>query len=162
MKKNVISLIIVSAFLTASCNKTMPEMKNSPNVSSTDNEDAYLDSIRKNVKKKLGETTKMMENYDKKYVFVVLVVSEKTGVSYDNDGVPHPFQPEEKISMTEIVEFQNQLTDEDKLKIEDQVINNYMKSASAMVNKGRIINKELFIFNSYAEASKKRNSYLIN
>ncbi|HHM0730170.1 TPA: hypothetical protein ACRFJD_003209 [Elizabethkingia anophelis] len=53
------------------------------------------------------------------------------------------------------------VTDEQKAKMEDLMISNYLNSTSAQVYNGRIISKETFVFDTYMDASRKRNTFLV-
>ena len=102
------------------------------------------------------------ESTNKKYIFVVLTVIENTGLTYDESGIVHAFQPEKKFSVTDIVEEYDFISDDKKARIQDQVVNNYLTSISAKTSNGKISKKEIFIFDTYKEASEKRNNFLIN
>lgn len=102
------------------------------------------------------------ESINKKYIFVVLTVIENTGLTYDESGIVHAFQPEKKFSVTDIVEEYDFISDDKKARIQDQVVNNYLTSISAKTSNGKISKKEIFIFDTYKEASEKRNNFLIN
>ncbi|MHA3047145.1 hypothetical protein JSO59_007240 [Riemerella anatipestifer] len=101
------------------------------------------------------------EKIEPKFVFVVLTITENTGTTYDEYGNANFFQPEQKYYITDIVEETSLITEETKIRIQDKVVNTYLSSINAKVNDGKVLSKEIFVFDDYISASQKRNEYLI-
>jgi len=100
------------------------------------------------------------ESISKKYVIVYLKTIDNTGSGYDEDGIYQTFLPVEKDNVTGVSEYEY-FDETEKAKLEDMVVSKYINSIDAKVNKGRIISKKTYIFDTYIEASKKRNEFLM-
>jgi hypothetical protein len=83
------------------------------------------------------------------YVFVKLAVEENRamGIQYGN--------------FVSGIQEVNNLNEDEKARLEDLVLAEYLKSSGAQLFDGRVTSKETFVFTSYAKASAKRNSFLI-
>ena len=101
------------------------------------------------------------EKIESKFVFVVLTITENTGMTYDEYGNANFHQPEQKYYITDIVEETSLITEETKIRIQDKVMNTYLSSINAKVDDGKVLSKEIFVFDDYVSASQKRNEYLI-
>lgn len=95
-----------------------------------------------------------------KYVFVVLTISENTGSSYDQYGMLQIGQPEKKFYVTDIVEEARNISEEEKAKILNQVVSNYL-STSIRANQPKVLKKQIFVYEDYMSASNKRDTYII-
>lgn len=87
----------------------------------------------------------------KKYAFMVFKAREQINVGLQ--------VPEYKIvdKVSEISEIRNYNNDQ-KAKFEDEIINFYLNTGWGFP---KVLSKKTYVFNSYSEASKKRNSFLI-
>lgn len=167
MKSRLISVIFISLSLL-SCKKEKPTngMFNEDGTISDSmmsvvkghlndakiSADSIVKSRPQKVNTEVAEEIKSEESQisNKKFVFVVLKVSEATEIGADYKK----YQTKELVSgINEISNY-----DEDaKAMLEDQIIQEYKMGAWS----GNIISKETFAFDNYSSASKKRNTYLI-
>lgn len=145
MKKVFISLIML--FTALSCEKSKP----------TREPDPYIDSIqarmKANEKIQFEEIDRKLEAHakaQKQYVFVRLLVEEDYGMDTRQANF-----------VSGIQDITQDLNDDEKAQLEDLIISNYLSSPDAKIRNGRVKKKEMFVFGSYAEASEKRNSFLI-
>lgn len=99
--------------------------------------------------------------YTKKYVIVHLKTIDNSGSGYDENGMYQTFVPVEKDNVTGISEYEY-FDETEKAKLEDMVVSKYLNSIDAKVYKGRVISKTTYVFDSYIEASEKRNKFLID
>lgn len=83
------------------------------------------------------------------YIFVKLAVEENRAMGTQRGNFVSGIQ--------EV----NNLNEDEKARLEDQVLAEYLKSSGAQLFDGRVTSKETFVFTSYAKASAKRNSFLI-
>ncbi|OVE53982.1 hypothetical protein [Chryseobacterium mucoviscidosis] len=147
MIKTLLPLIAVLCVI--SCEKPRPKFKteDDPHI------DSMMAKIKANQKVQFDEIDRKLEAHSKpqmQYLFVRLSVTENR-IS----------QMQESNIVSQIQEL-NRIDDEVKARIEDQVVGEYLNSPSAKVYQGKITQKETFVFNSYTEASEKRNSFLIS
>lgn len=108
--------------------------------------DSIMNKIRKTVKEGERYADSILP---KKYVFIRLSVSER------------PITGTERLNVVSKIVETRDVSDEQKAKMEDLMISNYLNSTSAQVYNGRIISKETFIFDTYMDASSKRNTFLV-
>ena len=149
MKKILFPTLLLSTALSIlSCEKSTP----------TREPDPYIDSVqarmKANEKIQFEEIDRKLEthaNARKQYVFVRLLVEEDYGM----DTRLADF-------VSGIQDITQDLSEDEKAQLEDLIISNYLSSSSAQIRNGRVKKKEIFVFGSYAEASEKRNSFLIN
>lgn len=146
MKKVFISLIML--FTALSCEKSKPNREEP---------DPYIDSIqarfKANQKIHFDEIDRKLEAHakaQKQYVFVRLLVEEDYGIDTRLANF-----------VSGIQDITNDLSEDEKAQLEDLIISNYLSSSPAQIRNGRVKKKETFVFGSYAEASEKRNSFLI-
>ncbi|WP_284461992.1 hypothetical protein [Chryseobacterium sp.] len=148
MKKILLPTFILSAVLSVmSCEKSKPTREPDPYI------DSLMAKTKANAKIQFEEIDRKLEAHStaqKRYVFVHLLVEEDYGM----DSRLANF-------VSGIQDITETLNDDEKAQLEDLIISNYLSSSSAQIRNGRIKKKETFIFNSYAEASSKRNSFLI-
>lgn len=92
-------------------------------------------------------------NYGNQYYFIVLEVTVTHNYSnnYSND--------EQFYYTTQVNQLSN-YNDNVKFRLLDDVVTQYKSSPHGMVNKGSISKRDIFLFNSYEEASKAREKYL--
>lgn len=145
MKKILLPALLFTALL--SCEKSKP----------TREPDPYIDSIqarmKANEKIQFEEIDRKLEahaNAQKQYVFVRLLVEEDYGMDTRQANF-----------VSGIQDITQDLSEDEKAQLEDLIISNYLSSSSAQIRNGRVKKKEIFVFGSYAEASEKRNSFLI-
>lgn len=89
-------------------------------------------------------------NYGNQYYFIVLEVIEK---HYPNN--------EQFYYTTQVNQLSN-YNDNIKYRLLDEVVTQYKNSPSGMVYKGNVKKRDIFLFNSYEEASKAREKYIMN
>ena len=109
--------------------------------------------IKANQKVQFDEIDRKLGAHSKpqmQYLFVRLAVTENKMTQIQESNIVSPIQELQTID------------EETKARVEDQVVGEYLKSYGAQVFDGRITKKETFVFNSYTEASEKRNSFLIS
>lgn len=106
------------------------------------------------------ENIQPIQPINKKYVIVYLKTEDNSGSGYDENGRFEPFMTVEKDNVTGISEYEY-FDDTEKAKLEDMVVSNYLNSIDAKVHKGRIVSKKTYVFDTYIEASNKRNEFLI-
>jgi len=145
MKKILLPALLFTALL--SCEKSKP----------TREPDPYIDSIqtrmKANEKIQFEEIDRKLEAHakaQKQYVFVRLLVEEDYGMNTRLANF-----------VSGIQDITQDLNEDEKAQLEDLIISNYLSSSSAQIRNGRVKKKEIFVFGSYAEASEKRNSFLI-
>ncbi|WES99330.1 hypothetical protein P2W68_06860 [Chryseobacterium arthrosphaerae] len=145
MKK--ILLVPVLLFTALSCEKSK----------STREPDPYIDSIqarmKANEKIQFEEIDRKLEAHaqaQKQYVFVRLLVEEDYGMDTRLANF-----------VSGIQDITQDLNEDEKAQMEDLIISNYLSSPDAKIRNGRVKKKEMFVFGSYAEASEKRNTFLI-
>lgn len=144
MKKILLSALL---FTVLSCEKSKP----------TKEPDPYIDSIqarmKTNEKIQFEEIDRKLEAHakaQKQYVFVRLLVEEDYGMDTRLANF-----------VSGIQDITQDLNEDEKAQLQDLIISNYLSSSSAKIRNGRVKKKEIFTFKSYAEASEKRNSFLI-
>ncbi|KIC61725.1 hypothetical protein [Chryseobacterium taiwanense] len=172
MKKSLLITGIIIFSINISCKKEQPSSNNRMfSEDGTRVSDSMMavvkghlnttkkvaDSIVKNRPQKtksFSNNTTVIDNgsnyQNKKFVFVVLNVSEPTEIGADY----------KKYSQKQIVSGINEIYDyneDKKAMLEDEIIQNYSMRAFS----GNVVSKETYSFGSYASASKKRNTYLI-
>lgn len=108
--------------------------------------DSIVNKIRKTVKEGERYADSILP---KKYVFIRLSVSER------------PITGIERLNVVSKIVETRDVSDEQKAKMEDLMISNYLNSTSAQIYNGRIISKETFVFDTYMDASSKRNTFLV-
>lgn len=116
------------------------------------------DSLLKNKTQKVDSTKRttivneihQQIQQNKKFVFVVLSVHEQTTHGLEIERF------ENKQLVSGIAELEN-YNDDTRARIEDDLIQQYKMSPWS----GDIVSKQTFAFDSYSEASKKRNMYII-
>lgn len=148
MKKILLSALLLSTALSVlSCEKSKP----------TREPDPYIDSIqarmKANEKIQFEEIDSKLEahaNAKKQYVFVRLLVEEDYGMDTRLANF-----------VSGIQDIAQDLSEDEKAQLEDLIISKYLNSSGGQLGNGRIKKKEIFTFKSYAEASAKRNSFLI-
>lgn len=148
MKKILLSaLLLFTALSVLSCEKSKP----------TREPDPYIDSIqarmKANEKIQFEEIDRKLEAHtkaQKQYVFVHLLVEEDYGMNTRLANF-----------VSGIQDITQDLNEDEKAQLEDLIISNYLSSPDAKIRNGRVKKKEMFVFGSYAEASEKRNSFLI-
>lgn len=126
-------------------------------INTSTKDDPYIDSlmteIKANEKVQFDEIDRKLKEHSKaqsQYLFVRLAVTENQINQIREANIVSPIQELDHVN------------DEIKARIEDQVVGEYLNSPSTAVYHGRITKKETFVFNSYIEASQKRNSFLIS
>ncbi|MDQ1855781.1 hypothetical protein [Chryseobacterium sp. WLY505] len=146
MIKTLIPLFVLCAI---SCEKSKinPSTKDDPYI------DSLMTEIKANEKVQFDEINHKLKEHSKaqsQYLFVRLAITENQINQIREANIVSPIQ--------ELDHF----NDEIKARIEDQVVGEYLNSPSTAVYHGSITKKETFVFNSYTEASQKRNSFLIS
>ncbi|MCD0478904.1 hypothetical protein LPB90_10575 [Chryseobacterium sp. LC2016-29] len=109
--------------------------------------------MKANEKIQFEEIDRKLEAHSKaqkQYVFVQLLVEEDYGMDTRLANFVFGIQ-----------DISDALNEDEKAQLEDLIISNYLSSSSAQIRNGRVKKKEIFVFGSYAEASAKRNSFLI-
>lgn len=147
MKKILLPALL---FTVLSCEQsTKPKLTREP--------DPYIDSMmvrmKANEKIQFEEIDRKLEAHSKtqkQYVFVQLLVEEDYGMDTRLANF-----------VSGIQDISDALSEDEKAQLEDLIISNYLNSSSAQIRNGRVKKKEIFVFGSYAEASAKRNSFLI-
>jgi len=89
-------------------------------------------------------------NYGSQYYFVVLEVIEK---HYPNN--------EQFYYTTQVNQISN-YNDNIKYRLLDEVVTKYKNSPSGMAFNGNVRKRDIYLFNSYEEASKAREKYIMN
>ena len=89
-------------------------------------------------------------NYSGQYYFVVLEVTEDHIVEKQN------------LYYTTQVNQLNNYNDNVKYRLLDEVVTNYKKSPSGMAYKGNVKKRNIYLFDSYEQASKAREKYIMN
>ncbi|WP_419488770.1 hypothetical protein [Chryseobacterium bernardetii] len=161
MKKSFLPLLL--AVLCLSCENPKPKI--------TTGDDPHVDSLlakaRANAKIQFEEIDRKMDAHQDsidlrskqtiksasiatQYVFVRLEIEEDKGMRIQQGNF-----------VSGIQEIKS-LTEDEKARLEDQVLTEYLKSSGAQLFNGRVKKKETFVFSSYKEASAKRNSFLIS
>lgn len=148
MKKILFPTLLLSTALSVlSCEKSKP----------TREPDPYIDSIqarmKANEKIQFEEIDRKLEAHaqaQKQYVFVRLLVEEDYGMNTRLANF-----------VSGIQDITQDLNEDEKAQLEDLIISNYLSSPDAKIRNGRVKKKEIFVFGSYAEASEKRNTFLI-
>lgn len=148
MKKILLPALLFTAL---SCEQsTKPKL-------TTREPDPYIDSIqarmKANEKIQFEEIDRKLEAHakaQKQYVFVRLLVEEDYGMDTRLANF-----------VSGIQDITQDLNEDEKAQLEDLIISNYLSSPDAKIRNGRVKKKEIFVFGSYAEASEKRNSFLI-
>lgn len=133
--------------ITISCKKKAEPVAD--NQSPAKIPDSSMNKVRNTLKEGEKYADSIINAMPKKYVFVRLAVSEQRITETERLNV-----------VSKIIELQI-ITDEEKAKMEDLMITNYLNSSSAQVYGGRVISKETFVFDTYMDASNKRNTYLV-
>lgn len=110
---------------------------------------------------KVQGSTKSQYPTNIKYVIVHLKTIENSGSGFDENGIYQSFIPVENDNVTGVSEFEY-FDETERAKLEDIVVSKYLNSIEAKLNKGRILSKKTFVFDSYIEASNKRNEFLID
>lgn len=149
MKKILlVPALLSTALFVLSCEKSKP----------TREPDPYIDSIqarmKANEKIQFEEIDRKLEAHakaQKQYIFVRLLVEEDYGMDTRRANF-----------VSGIQDITHDLSEDEKAQLEDLIISNYLSSPDAKIRNGRGKKKEIFTFKSYAEASEKRNSFLIN
>ncbi|MFC0428922.1 hypothetical protein [Chryseobacterium scophthalmum] len=152
MKKIQLLPLAVLLFYALSCENPRPKFKtgDDPHI------DSMMAKIKANQKVQFDEIDRKLEAHQNKetltktYIFVRLVVVEDKYT-----------RTQELNIVSQIQELQS-IDEETKARIEDNIVSQYLNSYGAQVYQGKIIKKEIFVFNNYTEASEKRNSYLIS
>ncbi|HBN6702165.1 TPA: hypothetical protein L3261_001750 [Elizabethkingia anophelis] len=130
--------------ITASCKKE------TETVAENQQPARIPDSIANKIRKTVKEGERYADSIlPKKYVFIRLSVSEQ------------PITGIERLNVVSKIVETRDVSDEQKAKMEDLMISNYLNSTSAQVYNGRIISKETFVFDTYMDASSKRNTFLV-
>ena len=119
-----------------------------------------MDDLRKTLEETSNEINNPQPIISKKYVIVYLKTVDNTGSGYDENGIYQAFLPVEKDNVTSVSEY-DFFDETEKAKLEDMVVSKYLNSINAKVNNGRIISKRTYVFDTYIEASKKRNEFLM-
>ncbi|SIQ39953.1 hypothetical protein SAMN05880574_11214 [Chryseobacterium sp. RU37D] len=149
MKKILLvpALLLSTALSVLSCEKSKP----------TREPDPYIDSIqarmKANEKIQFEEIDRKLEAHakaQKQYIFVRLLVEEDYGMDTRRANF-----------VSGIQDITHDLCEDEKAQMEDLIISNYLSSPDAKIRNGRVKKKEMFVFGSYAEASEKRNTFLI-
>ncbi|SEW11121.1 hypothetical protein SAMN05421841_1087 [Chryseobacterium wanjuense] len=145
MKKILLSSLLFTVLL--SCEKSKP----------TREPDPYIDSIQARMKAneriQFEEIDRKLEAHakaQKQYIFVRLLVEEDYGMDTRRANF-----------VSGIQDITHDLSEDEKAQMEDLIISNYLSSPDAQIRNGRVKKKEMFVFGSYAEASEKRNTFLI-
>lgn len=170
MKKNILPInvaLILSILLLISCNSSQKK------VESLEKENALKQSEiqqQKNQIEKLEKRLSALEqteypssnedNYsppsnnnsysNKQYYFVVLKVVE--------DHYPNKESFYYTTSVNELSNYDEAI----KYQLLDKVVSNYKSSPSGMVYKGNVKDRQIYLFDNYAEASKAREKYIMN
>ncbi len=84
------------------------------------------------------------------YYFIVLEIVEDHHTS------------RQRLNWTTSVKTIGVLNDDLKYRLLDQEVSNYKNSPNGIVYNGSIKKREIFLFNSYQEASKAREKYIMN
>lgn len=158
-------LIPLTALSVLSCEQSKPKPKFTPG------DDPHIDSmmarIKANEKIQFEEIDRKAEAHQDtvnplrskqavrsiptaQYVFVKLSVEENRAMGIKRGNFVSGIQ--------EV----NSLNEDEKARLEDRVLAEYLKSSGAQLFDGRVTSKETFVFSSYAKASAKRNSFLIS
>ncbi|KAA0130440.1 hypothetical protein FY557_01570 [Chryseobacterium sp. SN22] len=149
MKKIPLFSFTALLLCALSCENPKPKFKtgDDPHI------DSMMAKIKANQKVQFDEIDRKLEAHSKpqmQYLFVRLAVTENKMTQIQESNIVSPIQELQTID------------EETKARVEDQVVGEYLKSYGAQVFDGRITKKETFVFNSYTEASEKRNSFLIS
>lgn len=169
MKKNILSIntaLIFSLVLLSSCNSSQNkvenlEKENALKQSEIQQQKEQIDKLEKRLS--ALEQTEYPSNDDKysppsnnnsfgnkQYYFVVLKVVE--------DHYPNKESFFYTTSVNEISNYDEAI----KYQLLDKVVSNYKSSPSGMVYKGNVKDRQIYLFNNYAEASKAREKYIMN
>jgi len=112
--------------------------------------------------------TNKNDNQVKKYAMVVLSVTQREfdaeaaqSSAYVRDGPPSPYVTRKYNYCSAIKSFTN-LTEDKKYEFLDEIQSLYLGSIDAKMNKGHIKSRQIFVFDTYEEASKEREQYMIN
>lgn len=89
-------------------------------------------------------------NYYGQYYFIVLEVIED-----------HTFEKESFYYTTQVNQLSN-YNDNIKYRLLDEVVSDYKKSPSGMVYKGSVKKRNIYLFDTYEQASKAREKYIMN
>ncbi|WP_326321409.1 hypothetical protein [Chryseobacterium salviniae] len=149
MKKILLpySLLLSTVLFFYSCEKSKPTREPDPHI------DSLMAKTKANAKIQFEEIDRKLEAHakaQKQYVFVHLLVEEDYGMDTRLANF-----------VSGIQDITQDLNEDEKAQLEDLIISNYLSSPDAKIRNGRVKKKEIFVFGSYAEASEKRNSFLI-
>lgn len=145
MIRTFLSLLVTLSFI--SCEKSKLTREPDPYI------DSMMARMKVNEKIQFEEIDRKLEAHSKaqkQYVFVQLLVEEDYGMDTRLANF-----------VSGIQDISDALSEDEKAQLEDLIISNYLSSSSAQIRNGRVKKKEIFVFGSYAEASAKRNSFLI-
>jgi hypothetical protein len=73
----------------------------------------------------------------------------------------HTFEKESIYYTTQVNQLSN-YNDNVKYRLLDEVVANYKKSPSGMLYKGSIKKRNIYLFDTYEQASKAREKYIMN
>lgn len=90
-----------------------------------------------------------------KYVFVLL---KTTQTEYNETSME---RVDRRYNICSEIERLAYVDEDMKYSLMDQVQGSYMKSASRIMDRGRVNSREVFVFDTYEEASKAREKYLV-
>lgn len=147
MKTILLPALLFTVLLSCEKSKPTREPETDPHI------DSLMAETRANAKIQFEEIDRKLEAHakaQKQYVFVRLLVEEDYGMDTRLANF-----------VSGIQDITQDLTEDEKAQLEDLIISNYLSSSSAQIRNGRVKKKETFVFSSYAEASEKRNSFLI-
>jgi len=145
MKTILLPALLFTVLL--SCEKSKPNREPDPHI------DSLIAKTKANAKIQFEEIDRKLEAHakaQKQYVFVRLLVEEDFGM-----------QTRLANFVSGIQDITSALSEDEKAQLEDLIISKYLNSSGGQLGSGRIKKKETFVFSSYAEASEKRNSFLI-
>ena len=174
MKMKLIFILFTTTFLFSCQNgeKTndlqnenqILELKNKEQKNTIDNQEQKINQLEERLNR-LEETQNETQgvqpvnndyvdndfsNYSGQYYFIVLEIEE------------YHFPNNEKYFYTTQVNQLSNYNDNVKYKLLDEVVSNYKNSINAIVHKGSVNKRNIFLFDSYEQASKAREKYIMN
>lgn len=92
------------------------------------------------------------------YAFVLLEVEEVTGFTTANGFLENKTQ---RFNYTSLVKEFKPFNEEVKYQFLDEIVGEYKLNRGGVPTSGKILKRECFVFNSYEEASKEREKYVL-
>ncbi|MFN3022045.1 hypothetical protein ACK1KB_13880 [Chryseobacterium sp. TY3] len=167
MKKQLL-FVLFSTLLLISCqnNEKQQELDNKNQILQTANREqkSTIDAQSQKINQLEERLSKLEENkqdlqdsqpndfsnYSGQYYFIVLEIEE---FHYPNT---------EKFFYTTKVNQLSNYDDNIKYQLLDEVVSNYKNSVNAKVYKGSVNNRNIYLFNTYEQASQAREKYIMN